>query len=81
MSQEKIDALVAKSQALGAEIDLLREQRRAINDQIQQLQGEMALAAALEANPAIKHAIAPGATVSVSAADVIRAMAAGLPKH
>ena len=81
MSQEKIDALVAKSQALGAEIDQLREQRRAINDQIQQLQGEMALAAALEANAAIKHAIAPGATVSVSAADVIRAMAAGLPKQ
>lgn len=81
MSQEKIDALVAQSQAMGMEIDVLREKRRVINAQIQQIQGEMALAAALDANPAIRNAIAPGSTVSVSAADVIKAMAAGLTKQ
>jgi hypothetical protein len=81
MSQEKIDALVAESQELGRKIDALRDKRRAINAKVQALQGEAALAAALDANPEIKHAIAPGAAVSVSSADVIRAMAAGLPKQ
>jgi prefoldin subunit 5 len=72
--QAKIDALVAESQALGAQVDAIREQRRRINAEVAQLTGTLKLQAALHASPEIRHAIAPGATVDVSATDVLQAM-------
>ena len=87
-TQEKIDALVAESQALGAQVDVIRERRREISVQIAGLQNDLAIEHALASNPALvealrnkRDAIAPGATVSVSASDVIRAMAAGLTQQ
>lgn len=78
MSQAKIDALIAESQECGRQIDALREQRRGINEKIKALQAELVIADALKSNPALRDAIAPGAVVDVSAADVIKAMARGL---
>lgn len=74
--QAKIDELIAKNQALGAQIDALREQRRALNAEIAKLAGALKLAAAMESSPEIKHALVPGATVDVSAAEVLQAMLA-----
>lgn len=78
--QARIDQLVAENQALGAQVDALRDKRRAINAEIKKLAGTLKLAAVMEASPEIRHAIAPGATVEVSAAEVLQAMA-GAVKH
>ena len=86
--QEKIDALTLESQTLGVQVDAIRERRRAINAEIAQLQNDLVIESALASNPALVEALrarqdatAPGAVVSVTGAEVIRAMAAGLTKQ
>jgi prefoldin subunit 5 len=73
--QDKIAALVAENQALGAQVDALRERRRAINAEVAKLNDALRVLGAIGAT-------APGSTVEVSAADMLRGMLAAVePKR
>lgn len=78
--QTKADELIAQNQALGTQIDAIREQRRNLLDGVRKLHGQMALARAVEADPTILDAIAPGAVVEVSGAEMLQAMAQATAK-
>jgi hypothetical protein len=72
--QAKADALIAENQKLGAEIDALRDRRRAINQEVAQLHATMRTIGALGVSAA-----APGAEVDVSARELLQGMLAALP--
>lgn len=82
--QAERDALVVKNQELGASIDKIRDERRAINRRITQIEVHLRMSAALVADPALANMIAhlgagdgsaPGAELEVSV-DLLKKAAA-----